>query len=204
MFKNVFGTLRKVKSVMDGKASTHMNGSNGAEENGRVEESLQESSENVGRDEIFISPINGEIHAITDVPDPVFSGKMMGDGFAILPIDGMVVSPVDGVIVNVFPTKHAIGLETFNGLEILIHFGIDTVNLKGEGFETLVSQGDKVAKGQPLLKVDLEFLKNNVPSIMTPIVFTNLKEDEQIQLETQGTVALKEEGIITITKIKGK
>lgn len=148
----------------------------------------------------FVSPIKGEIKPITDVPDAVFSGKMMGDGFAIIPSEGIIVSPVDGQIVNLFPTKHALGIQSNSGQEILIHVGIDTVNLKGEGFEILVGENDKVEKGQPLLKIDLEFIKNNAPSIMTPIVFTNLGEGEQITLKKQGEVDLGEENIIEITK----
>ncbi|MGM0904151.1 MAG: glucose-specific PTS transporter subunit IIBC [Bacillota bacterium] len=148
----------------------------------------------------FTSPIKGEIKPITDVPDAVFSGKMMGDGFAIIPSEGVVVSPVDGKIVNLFPTKHALGILSDTGREILIHVGIDTVNLKGEGFETLVGENDKVEKGQPLLKVDLDFIKKNATSIITPIVFTNLSEGESVTLKKQGNVDLAEESIIEITK----
>ncbi|WP_147536258.1 glucose-specific PTS transporter subunit IIBC [Bacillus marasmi] len=148
----------------------------------------------------IISPIKGEIKPITEVPDAVFSGKMMGDGFAIIPSDGTIVSPVDGKIVNLFPTKHAIGILSNGGREILIHVGIDTVNLKGKGFETLVSENDTVVKGQPLLKVDLDFVKQNAPSIITPIVFTNLEQGESVVLNKQGAVGLKEENIISITK----
>ncbi|WP_404330798.1 glucose-specific PTS transporter subunit IIBC [Mesobacillus maritimus] len=148
----------------------------------------------------FTSPIKGEIKPITDVPDAVFSGKMMGDGFAIIPSEGVVVSPVDGKIVNLFPTKHALGILSDTGREILIHVGIDTVNLKGEGFETLVGENDKVEKGQPLLKVDLDFIKKNATSIITPIVFTNLSEGESVTLKKQGNVELAEESIIEITK----
>ncbi|PLS14636.1 PTS glucose transporter subunit IICBA [Bacillus sp. M6-12] len=146
----------------------------------------------------FVSPIKGEIKPITEVPDPVFAEKMMGDGFAILPEDGLIVSPVDGTIVNLFPTKHALGIESNAGREILIHVGIDTVKLGGEGFEALVSQGDKVEKGQPLLQVDLDYVKNHAPSILTPIVFTNLKEGEAVHLEKSGSVNSKEENIISI------
>ncbi|WP_079504139.1 glucose-specific PTS transporter subunit IIBC [Mesobacillus jeotgali] len=150
--------------------------------------------------EIFVSPIKGEIKPITEVPDQVFSGKMMGDGFAIVPTEGTIVSPVDGKIVNVFPTKHAIGVLSEAGREILIHVGIDTVNLKGQGFETLVSENDTVTKGQPLLKVDLGYIKENATSIITPIVFTNLSEGESIVINKQGNVDVNEENIITISK----
>ncbi|MDR7003074.1 glucose-specific PTS transporter subunit IIBC [Neobacillus niacini] len=154
---------------------------------------------NAGKDD-FVTPLKGEIKPITEVPDQVFAGKMMGDGFAIVPSEGTVVSPVDGKIVNLFPTKHAIGILSDNGREILIHVGIDTVNLKGQGFETLVAENDRVVKGQPLLKVDLDYVKANATSTITPIVFTNLAEGEKVVLEKQGQVDLKQEGIVKITK----
>jgi glucose PTS system EIICBA or EIICB component len=150
--------------------------------------------------EAIAAPLSGEVLPLSEVPDQVFSQKMMGDGFAIMPTEGTVVSPVDGKIVNVFPTKHAIGIESTNGREILIHFGIDTVKLNGEGFEALVAQGDEVKKGQELLKVDLEYVKNNAPSIITPIIFTNLQPNEYVKIEKQGKVSKSEEGIVTIEK----
>lgn len=148
--------------------------------------------------ESYVSPAKGEIKPISDVPDKLFSGKMMGDGFAILPEEGIIASPVKGKVVNIFPTKHAIGLMSDGGREILIHVGIDTVNLKGEGFETLVSEGEHVEAGQPLINVDLDFLKEKVPSIISPVVFTNLKEGEEVIIEKVGLVDLKEENIIDI------
>ena len=146
---------------------------------------------------IFLQ-LKGKLIPISEVPDQVFSQKMMGDGFAIEPEDGLVVAPADGKIINVFPTKHAIGFQTVGGREILIHFGIDTVNLKGEGFETLVNEGEEVKAGQPLLRADINFIKEHVPSIITPVVFTNLSEGENIVLEKSGPVQLKEEDIISI------
>jgi N-acetylglucosamine PTS system EIICBA or EIICB component len=146
----------------------------------------------------FVSPIQGELKSITEVPDQVFSGKLMGDGFAILPTDGTVVSPVNGEVVNIFPTKHALGLVAEDGTEVLIHFGIDTVKLKGEGFESFVAQGDKVTQGQPLIKVDLAYVGANAPSLMTPVVFTNLKEGQEVVINKPGLVALNEKDIITI------
>ncbi|AYV72366.1 glucose-specific PTS transporter subunit IIBC [Bacillus sp. PK3-056] len=155
---------------------------------------------NITSEDSFVAPIKGELVPITDVPDAVFAGKMMGDGFAIIPSEGTVVSPVDGKIVNLFPTKHALGILADNGREILIHFGIDTVKLKGEGFETLVTENDQVKQGQPLLKVNLDYIKENATAIITPVVFTNLAEGEAVQINKRGNVELKEEGVITITK----
>lgn len=155
---------------------------------------------NITSEDSFVAPIKGELVPITDVPDAVFAGKMMGDGFAIIPSEGTVVSPVDGKIVNLFPTKHALGILADNGREILIHFGIDTVKLKGEGFETLVTENDQVKQGQPLLKVNLDYIKENATATITPVVFTNLAEGEAVQINKRGNVELKEEGVITITK----
>lgn len=143
----------------------------------------------------FVMPIEGEIISITKVPDQVFSQKMMGDGFAIIPEKGTVVSPVDGKIVNIFPTKHAIGIQSKQGYEILIHVGIDTVNLKGEGFTTLVKEGEIVSKGQEILHFDLEYVKQSAPSTITPIIFTNLK---RLHLQKQGKVEQGSSGILSI------
>lgn len=148
----------------------------------------------------IVSPIKGELLPITEVPDEVFSGKMMGDGFAVKPSDGTVVAPSDAKVMNVFPTKHAIGLETTDGREILIHFGIDTVNLKGEGFEVMVEQGDEVKQGQTLMKADLDYIAEHAKSIITPIVFTNLQDGEKVTIEKSGSVDQGEQDIISIEK----
>ncbi|KZZ85233.1 MULTISPECIES: glucose-specific PTS transporter subunit IIBC [Bacillaceae] len=166
----------------------------------QIEEVNPEALQNHFDSEHFVSPIHGRIHPITEVPDQVFSGKMMGDGFAIEPIEGTVVSPVDGKILNIFPTKHAIGILSDSGHEILIHVGIDTVSLKGEGFESFISEGDRVKKGQKLLEVNLEFIKANAPSTITPIVFTNLKDGETLELLETGEVKIEQKNIVKITK----
>ncbi|TYR79844.1 PTS glucose transporter subunit IICBA [Priestia megaterium] len=184
----------QIKDIMDGKTPVASK-----EEKPAEKEVITPASTSGNGDEI-ISPIEGEIVPLTEVPDQVFSQKLMGDGFAIIPKTGTVVAPVDGKIVNLFPTKHALGIESTTGREILIHVGIDTVNLKGEGFEALVAQGDEVKKGQPLLQVDLEFVKENAPSTITPIIFTNLQADEKINILKQGQVSQKEENIINISK----
>ncbi|MTH53136.1 PTS glucose transporter subunit IICBA [Bacillus mangrovi] len=166
----------------------------------QIEEVNPEALQNHFDENHFVSPIKGRILPITEVPDQVFSGKMMGDGFAIEPSEGTVVSPVDGRILNIFPTKHAIGILSESGHEILIHVGIDTVNLKGEGFQSFISEGDTVKKGQKLLEVDLEFIKANAPSTITPIVFTNLKEGEVLELTAENDVKLEQKNIVKITK----
>lgn len=170
-----------------------------------VEQQIEEVNPDVlqreiRHDERFVSPIKGEIKPITDVPDLIFSGKMLGDGFAIVPKNGMIVSPVNGKVLNLFPTKHALGLLSDSGREILIHVGIDTVKLKGKGFEALVSEGDRVELGQQLLQVNLDFIKLKAPSIITPIVFTNLAQGESIRIKKTGIINHKEENIIEFVK----
>ncbi|KPC77762.1 PTS system glucose-specific transporter subunit IICBA [Thermoactinomyces vulgaris] len=130
----------------------------------------------------FAAPMTGKLLPLSEVPDQVFSQKMMGDGFAIEPTEGTVVSPVDGEIVNLFPTKHAIGIRARDGREVLIHVGIDTVNLEGKGFTSFIAEGDKVEKGQKLLEVDLAYIKEHATSIITPVIFTNLPEGAGVKL----------------------
>ncbi|ATO49694.1 glucose-specific PTS transporter subunit IIBC [Brevibacillus laterosporus] len=160
----------------------------------------QSVSEQTSSSTVFVSPLEGKMLELKDVPDQVFSQKMMGDGFAIEPTNGEVVSPVDGTIVTFFPTKHAIGIAANDGREILIHFGIDTVKLEGEGFEALAQEGDKVTAGQPLLRVQLADVVEKVPSVITPIIFTNLQEGEQVIVKPGALVKRGEENIISIEK----
>lgn len=192
----------QMKDIMEGKKprTTVKAPEKGVEQ--QIEEVNPEALQTARESEVegIVAPIKGELKPITEVPDQVFAGKMMGDGFAIVPAEGMVVSPVNGKIVNLFPTKHAIGILSDAGREILIHVGIDTVNLKGQGFETLVSENDIVEQGQPLLKVDLDYIKEHATSTITPIVFTNLAEGEKVVIEKSGQVNLKQEGIVKITK----
>ena len=144
-------------------------------------------------------PLSGNVIRIEDVPDKIFAEKMMGDGFAIEPMGNIVVAPVSGEITSLFTTKHAIGITSENGLEILIHVGMDTVSLKGEGFTSYVKQGDKVKIGDKLLSVDFDFIKEKVPSIITPVVFTNLTEESKLEINYG---ELKEGKDIVATVIK--
>lgn len=192
IFGPVSDTLRgQMQDIIDGKTPRSRDD---------VAETVNEKKEaEAPKGELdFVSPINGKVMSITDVPDQVFSGKMMGDGFAIEPQSGKIVSPVNGKVMTVFPTKHAIGLQADNGMEILIHIGIDTVGLKGEGFTAMISEGDEVKQGQALMEVDLDFVKENAPSIVTPIVFTNLDEGQTVDVKASGHVKHSEPNIVEI------
>ena len=125
----------------------------------------------------LVVPLNGKVVPLKEVPDPVFSQEMMGKGCAIIPSDGNIYSPVNGVVRMIAPTKHAIGLESENGLEILIHFGLETVALKGEGFEVLVSEGQEVKQGDLLIQANYMFMKENNINMITPVVITRSLDD---------------------------
>ena len=120
----------------------------------------------------FASPANGTVHPITEAPDDGFAGKMMGDGFFVAPADGAVVAPTDGEVMFVFDTKHAIGMKAADGTEYLIHYGVDTVKLGGQGFEVFVQNGQKVKKGDKLMQVDLDYIRAHAPSDVCLVVFT--------------------------------
>ncbi|ANU24252.1 N-acetylglucosamine-specific PTS transporter subunit IIBC [Planococcus donghaensis] len=145
----------------------------------------------------FEMPIQGDIIPLSEVPDEVFAKGMMGQGFAIVPTGNILYSPVDGRVVSVFPTKHAIGIKTDTGVDLLIHVGLDTVKLKGQGFEALVEQDTLVQRGDALLKLDLEFLKANAPSIATPVIFTNLTEQKVTMIKD----GFQEQGTASILKV---
>lgn len=130
--------------------------------------------------EIIGSPLNGKIVALSDVKDKVFASQALGKGVAIDPEDGIVVSPVDGIITTLFPTLHAIGITSNTGVEILIHVGIDTVQLDGNGFEAYIKQGDKVSKGQKLLYFDIKKIEAEGYCVQTPIVITNTANYQKI------------------------
>ena len=134
---------------------------------------------------------DGEVIAITDVKDPVFSQKMMGDGFAVEPENGNIYSPVAGTITSIFPTKHALGLLTDNGLEVLVHIGLDTVSLEGKPFEVHVAEGQKVTAGDLLVTADLEAIKAAGRETSTVVVFTNAQAIKSVTVETFGKVAAK-------------
>lgn len=126
--------------------------------------------------EQITAPVRGTLLPMDQVPDPVFSGGLLGPGFAVDPADGTIVAPVAGTIVTVPESRHAVGLRTAGGAELLIHVGVDTMTLKGEGFTAHCAEGDTVEAGAVLLEVDLEAIRDKVPSLITPVIVTNAAE----------------------------
>lgn len=137
---------------------------------------------------VISSPITGVAGDISTTPDEAFASRMMGDGAVVTPEEGLVVAPEDGEVNLVFDTKHAIGITTDRGAVLLIHVGIDTVKCNGKGFEVFVQAGQKVKKGDSLLRIDLDYLKANAPSIATPVLCTELKSNQKIRLLKEGKI----------------
>ncbi|WP_338972523.1 PTS glucose transporter subunit IIA [Spiroplasma endosymbiont of Panorpa germanica] len=147
----------------------------------------------------IFAPCDGEIIGLEKVEDEVFSEKMLGDGFAIEPANGDFVAPMEGKLVTVFPSGHAYGIKHKSGLEALLHIGLDTVSLDGEGFDIKVKQGESVKVGTPLVMVDLEGIRSKVPSLKTPLVFTqDSLEGKNIEVLAKGKV--KKGDLIAVIK----
>ncbi|MDY0900497.1 N-acetylglucosamine-specific PTS transporter subunit IIBC [Pantoea agglomerans] len=136
----------------------------------------------------LLAPVSGEVVALDDVPDEAFASKAVGDGLAIKPSDKWVVAPIAGTLVKIFNTNHAFCLETDNGVEIVVHMGLDTVELEGKGFTRLVEEGASVVAGQRVLEMDLEFLNANARSMVSPVVVSNSDDFAGLTLLAQGQV----------------
>lgn len=158
-----------------------------SQEETRTEEPRPQSAETAAGRELY-SPFNGRAASITEAPDPAFSGKMMGDGFVVFPEDGQVLAPEDGQVVFVFPSKHAIGLKTADGIEYLLHIGVDTVKLDGKGFEVFVKDGDEIKKGDKLMEFDLQYIKEHATSDACMVIYTGLTEGQEIRVDAAGNV----------------
>ena len=161
---------------------------NSAEENTDTVNENNETQEKVVNTIVVSSPITGMAGDITTCPDEGFAGKMMGDGAVVTPEDAVICAPEDGEVLFVFETKHALGFQTENGLGMLLHIGIDTVSLNGEGFEVFVENGQKVKKGDPLMKIDIPFLTSHAPSLCSPVLCTELEENQRVRLLATGEV----------------
>ena len=151
---------------------------------GKIEKTDKKVKETV----IISSPISGIAADLSTTPDEAFAGRMMGDGAVVTPQDVIVSAPEDGEVCFVFDTKHAIGFMTDTGISMLIHVGIDTVKLEGKGFECYVENGQKVKKGDKMLKLDLDYLKEHAPSIATPVLCTELEDNQKIRLLRDGSI----------------
>ena len=139
------------------------------------------------------SPFNGRAASITETPDEAFAEKMMGDGYVVFPSEGVVYAPEDCEISFVFPSKHALGLRTEDGLEYLLHIGVDTVKLEGKGFEVFVQENDKVKKGDKLMEFDIEYIKEHAKSEACIGVFTSLEEGQDIVMKAEGEIRALDE-----------
>lgn len=144
------------------------------------------------------APISGQVIPLEQVPDPVFAEKMVGDGLSIDPVENIIRAPADGVIIQLTKTNHALTLKTDDGLDILIHIGIDTVLLKGEGFNPLIQQGDRVSEGQPLIEFDADYVAQHARALMTEIVITNGDELNTSITPTQQSMAMVGQPFMTI------
>ena len=187
--KNLFTALRKI-----GKSSD-------------VIESKTEKKDKVSKPykkvvhgglEVLYNPIEGEIIDLSNVPEGAFSGKLLGDGFAVLPTGSAVYSPADGEVIVLFPTKHAIVILTEKGLEVLIHVGINTSSLNGEGFTVHVEKGDKVKEGDLLITFDNEIVKKNGKSLISPIIITNTNVVKKLSFELGNKEVLEKAAEIEI------
>ena len=144
------------------------------------------------------SPINGKVIELKEVPDEAFAQKMVGDGCAIEPDKGSICSPIEGQLMNIFPTNHAIIFETIDGLEMIVHFGIDTVKLDGKGFQKLREPGP-IRVGDEIVKYNLDEIKDNVPSTRSPIIINNMEKVEKIEVLSLGKIVKIGEPIMKVT-----
>lgn len=147
----------------------------------------------------IIAPISGEIVNIEDVPDVVFAEKIVGDGVAIKPAGNKMVAPVDGVIGKIFETNHAFSIESDTGIELFVHFGIDTVELKGEGFKRIAEEGQKVKVGDTIIEFDLPVLEEKARSVLTPVIISNPDAMKEL-VKLTGTVVVGETPVIRVKK----
>lgn len=147
----------------------------------------------------LFSPVNGKMISLKEVPDKVFASEMMGPGVAFIANDGKVYSPCDGELATVFPTKHALGLKTENGAEILLHFGLDTVELEGEGFTLAKKEGQKIKKGDLLLEVDIDKILNKGYKIDMPMILTN-SDEYSIHLHEFSDVLANQDVVMSFEK----
>lgn len=144
------------------------------------------------------APINGKVIDLAEIPDPAFAEKMVGDGCGMEPKEGAICSPVNGEVANVFDTRHAVSFDSEDGLEMIVHFGIDTVKLKGEGFKALRGEGPTKV-GDAVVEYDLAYISANAPSTRTPVIINNMEEVEKIEVIALGKEVKVGDPIMKVT-----
>lgn len=152
-------------------------------------------------DEEIAIPVTGRLMPLSEVPDPIYAEQLKGEGFAIEPIDGKINAPVKGVVMEIAPTRHALTIETPADRKVLIHFGVEAASLQGEGFVCNVMEGQSVEIGDALFTIDFIPVSLKIPSVVTAVVFTNLKENEKVVIKDTGTVESGTKGLIVIEEI---
>lgn len=148
----------------------------------------------------LVAPVSGQLYTLDDVPDEAFSSRIVGDGVAIKPTSSEVLAPAAGTVVKIFETNHAFCIETDNGVELIVHMGIDTVALKGKGCSRLVEEGTVVDAGQPILNLDLAYLNANAKSMISPVIISNIDDYAEIEILATGEVKAGETVLYRILK----
>lgn len=159
----------------------------------------EKDAKQVTKEAKVYAPVNGKLISIEEVEDPVFSQKMMGDGFAVIPTDGSIYSPVEGKVMSVFPTQHAVGISLDNGVEVLVHMGLDTVELDGAPFETMVTEGQELTKETKISEVDLQGLADAGKNNAMVVVFTNMDKVGSFDMIDAGKEVTVAEDIGSVT-----
>jgi len=143
------------------------------------------------------APVDGQVVDITEVPDEVFAGKMVGDGVAINPVGNTFCAPIDGVVSKIFSTNHAFSIKSDKDLEVMVHIGLETVALDGQGFERLVEEGTEVTTGDPVIKADLAYIAEHAKSTITPVVVSETSDvkkiEKKLRIVKQGDVVMEVE-----------
>ncbi len=141
------------------------------------------------------APVDGQVVDITEVPDEVFAGKMVGDGVAVNPVRNIFCAPIDGVVSKIFSTNHAYSIKGDKDLEVMVHIGLETVALEGKGFERLVEEGAQVAAGDPVIKADLSYIAEHAKSTITPVVISDTSDvnkiEKKLRIVKQGDVVME-------------
>ena len=164
-----------------------------------TENPVEDEKSEIDEDNIILAPLSGKAIPLNKVPDETFAQGVLGLGAAIEPSEGKVVAPADGTVETIFDTKHAIGLSLNNGAEVLIHIGINTVELGGEGYKAFVAEGDTVKKGQTLITFDMDFIKSKGYNLITPVIVTNSDDYSSIELKSEESINT-DDALLKLTK----